>query len=83
MVDVFIQELKEALSCYDCDIVYEGKKFIVTHRFNRETKMRSWMNVLARKMECEDIGRILSSYLSPDYFFIMSKESPIIKNPYK
>lgn len=73
MIEVFVNELKEALSEYNCDVTYENNKFTIIHTYKNDRTLRTWMNQVARQNECEDIGKILTSYLSPDYFIIISK----------
>ena len=73
MIDIFIRELKIALEGYNCDVTHENNKFVITHTYKNDKTLRSWMNQVVREKECEDIGKILLSYLTPEYFIIISK----------
>jgi hypothetical protein len=73
MTDIFIRELKISLEDYNCDVTYENDKFIITHTYKNDRALKLWMNQIIKEKECEDIGRIITSYLSPEYFIIKSK----------
>jgi hypothetical protein len=73
MTDIFIRELKISLEDYNCDVTYENDKFIITHTYKNDRTLKLWMNQIIKEKECEVIGRIITSYLSPEYFIIKSK----------
>ncbi len=77
-MEVFLNELKIALQGYNCDVTYEDNMFTIIHTYSHDGTLRSWKNLIVKKMECESIGRILTSYLSPKYFIIISKDSHTI-----
>ena len=78
MTDIFIRELKISLEDYNCDVTYENDKFIITHTYKNDRALKLWMNQIIKEKECEDIGRIITSYLSPEYFIIKSKSPKFI-----